>query len=103
MVKIVWLPKARKRVKEIHSYYKEKSKSAANKLKKDIKSSTTPLCDFPQMGTLEPNLVDLHISFRFLVVRNNYKIIYYFDNETVYIATVWDCRQDNKKLKSELI
>ncbi|NDV97420.1 type II toxin-antitoxin system RelE/ParE family toxin [Dysgonomonas sp. 521] len=103
MVKIVWLPKARKRVKEIHSYYKGKSKSAANKLKKDIKSCTAPLCDFPQMGTLEPNLADLHISFRFLVVRNNYKIIYYIDSETVYIATVWDCRQDNKKLKSELI
>ncbi len=74
MVKIIWLPKAKVRVKEIYSYYKNKSKSAADKLKKDIKSSTTPLNNFPQMGALEPILSDLPISFRYLIVRNNYKI-----------------------------
>jgi plasmid stabilization system protein ParE len=105
MVKIIWLPKAKERVKEIHSFYKEKSKTAADNLKKDIKSSTIPLSNFPQMGTLEPILSDLSESFRSLVVRNNYKIVYFIDEEKeiVYIVTVWDCRQDNKKLREEVM
>jgi plasmid stabilization system protein ParE len=101
MVKIIWLPKAKKRIKEIYLYYKEKSKSAADRLRKDIKSSTIPLYKFPQMGTLEPDLSDLSVSFRSLVVRGNYKIIYYTDEEKeiINIATIWDCRQDKKKLR----
>jgi plasmid stabilization system protein ParE len=105
MVKVVWLPKAKIRVKEIHSYYKEKSKSAADKLKEDIKSSTVPLNNFPQMGALEPVLSDLPVSFRYLIVRENYKIIYYIDEEKeiINIVTVWDCRQGTKKLKDEIM
>lgn len=104
MVRIIWLPKAKIRVKEIYSYYKGKSKLAADKLKKDIKSSAIRLNDFPQMGPLEPNLSGLPVSFRYLVVRDYYKIIYYIDeeNETINIVTVWDCRQDDKKLKNEI-
>jgi plasmid stabilization system protein ParE len=105
MVKIIWLPKAKIRVKEIHSYYKGKSKSVANKLKNDIKSSTIPLNNFPQMGALEPILSDLPISFRYLVVRDNYKIIYFVDEEQeiINIVTIWDCRQNPKELRKEVI
>jgi len=101
---VVWLPLAKKRAKEIHSFYKNKSKLAADKLVMDIKQATIPLAEFPQMGALEQNLSDLQISFRSLVVRDNYKIVYFIEEEknTVNIATVWDCRQDDKKLKNEL-
>lgn len=96
MVKVIWLPLAIERLEEIHTYYKEKSKQVANQIKKDIKSATISLKEFPQMGTLEPTLSELSIDFRYLVVRGNYKIIYFIEDENVNIATIWDCRQDNK-------
>ncbi|MDR0823730.1 MAG: type II toxin-antitoxin system RelE/ParE family toxin [Prevotella sp.] len=97
-------PKAEQRLKEIHSFYKQNSKSAADKLLADIKNAVSPLADFPQMAALEPILSDFSISFRSLVVRDNYKIVYFIDEEKeiINIATIWDCRQNPKNLKKEL-
>jgi len=103
-MEIMWQPKAEQRLKEIYSFYREKSRSAANKLLVDIKNAVFPLAQFPQMAALEPYLSDLPVSFRSLVVRDNYKIIYFIDEDKdiINIVTIWDCRQDDKKLKNEL-
>ena len=37
-------------------------------------------------------------GFRYLV-ESNYKIIYWQENELITIASVFDCRQDPKKMK----
>ncbi|WP_080904677.1 type II toxin-antitoxin system RelE/ParE family toxin [Parabacteroides sp. Marseille-P3160] len=103
-MEIIWQPKAEQRLKEIYSFYREKSRSEANKLLVDIKNAVFPLVQFPQMAALEPYLSDLPVSFRSLVVRDNYKIIYFIDEDKdiINIVTIWDCRQDDKKLKNEL-
>lgn len=58
---------------------------------KDIKTSVDTLSKFTQMGILEPVLSDSPVSFRYLVVRDNYKIIYFIDEEKaiINIATVF--------------
>jgi mRNA-degrading endonuclease RelE of RelBE toxin-antitoxin system len=57
------------------------------------------------MAAIEPILSDLPKTYRTFVVGDNYKIIYYIDNDknNVKIATVWDCRQDDKKLTKEIM
>lgn len=103
-MEVVWSKKAVSRIKEIWDYYKTKSKKAALMLVNDIEVAGNSLSKFPQMAPIEPSLSEMTKTYRALVVRNNYKIIYFIDeeNDTVYVVTVWDCRQDNKKLKSEL-
>lgn len=96
MVEIVWLPKAIERLQAIHTFYLSKSQKSANTLKKDIIAAAKLLYQHPEIGLIEPILSDLPICFRSLVVRNNYKIIYYISEQTIYIATIWDCRQENK-------
>jgi len=95
MVEIVWLPKAIERLQTIHTFYLSRSKKSANLLKKDIITTAKLLHKHPEIGSIEPNLSDLPICFRSLIVRNNYKVIYYISDKTVYIATIWDCRQEN--------
>jgi plasmid stabilization system protein ParE len=104
-MKIYWTHKADARIDEIFDFYNERSPKVAREILIDIKRAVEPLVKFPQMAAIEPILSDLSISFRSLVVRNIYKIIYYVDekNETINIVTVWDCRQDNKKLKKEVM
>lgn len=103
-MKINWTHKADMRIDEIIDYYKKISPKVAREILLCIKIAVNPLVNFSQMGPLEPNLSGLPVSFRYLVIRDNYKIIYYIDeeNETVNIVTVWDCRQDDKKLKNEI-
>lgn len=97
--------KAEQRLKEIYSYYKLRSKKVADELLADIYNSVYPLGNFPQMGVLEPILSDLPVNFRSFVVRDNYKIVYFIDEEKeiVNIATIWDCRQNPKKMKEEVM
>lgn len=101
---VIWSKRATSRTKEIWDYYKSKSKKAALLLVNDIEEAGKLLGEFPQMAPIEPSLSEMTITYRALVVRNNYKIIYFIDEKinTIYIVTVWDCRQDNKRLKEEV-
>lgn len=102
---VIWSDKAKLRVRQIFEFYEQKSYKAASKLVFDIETAGNSLSKFPQMAAIEPILSDLSKTYRALVVRDNYKIIYYIDNDknNVKIATVWDCRKDDKKLKNEVI
>ena len=79
--------------------------SAANKILKDIYDAVLPLQNFPQMAAIEPLLSDLPITFRSLIVRSIFKVIYFIDEEkeVINIATIWDCRQDDKRMKDEVL
>jgi plasmid stabilization system protein ParE len=104
-MKIDWSKKSKKRMHEIRVYYETKSLKVSKEILTDITDSAKALTKFPQMAQIEPLLSDLPISFRSLVVRGIYKIIYYVDErkEVINIVTVWDCRQDDKKLKEEVV
>lgn len=101
---VIWSKKATYRIKEIWDYYKSKSKKAALLLINDIEEAGRLLGKFPQMAPIEPTLSEMTMTYRALVVRHNYKIIYFIHEQTntIYIITVWDCRQDDKKLKEEV-
>jgi plasmid stabilization system protein ParE len=102
---VIWSDKAKLRVRQIFEFYEQNSYKAATKLVSDIETAGNSLSKFPQMAAIEPILSDLPKTYRALVVRDNYKIIYYIDNDrdSIKIATVWDCRQDDKKLRKEVM
>jgi plasmid stabilization system protein ParE len=102
-MKIDWTEKAEERLDEIYAYYSVKSKKVSMEIVREIKSAVDPLIEFPQMAAIEPLLSDLPKSFRSLIVRRIYKIIVDDDRDSIKIATVWDCRQDNKKLRKEVM
>jgi plasmid stabilization system protein ParE len=104
-MKINWTEKAEERLDEIYAYYSLKSKKVSMKIVREIKSAVDPLAGFPQMAAIDPLLSDLPKSFRSLIVRRIYKIVYYIDDigEKINIVTVWDCRQDDKKLRKEVM
>lgn len=98
VVSIIWLPVAQKHLKHIFVFIRKKSEQAAIKILNEIIDATEALIHFPQLGCIELSLEDCSKTYRFLVVRN-YKIIYYTERNVVYIAAVWDCRQNTSRLK----
>lgn len=57
------------------------------------------LLHFPEMAQAEPLLSEFIETYRSLLVRNAYKVVYYIKNETIFIVAVFDCRQNPEKLK----
>jgi toxin ParE1/3/4 len=68
----------------------------ASKVIDKIIARTRQLQDFPLSGKIQPT--QTRQEYRFLV-EGNYKIIYSFRSNKVYINTIFDTRQDPKKLK----
>jgi plasmid stabilization system protein ParE len=61
--------------------------------------SSVTLAFFPSRNPFEPLLRDEPIVYRFLV-KGNYKIIYFVDNEEVVIVLVFDTRKCPNRLLS---
>ncbi|GHT02568.1 hypothetical protein FACS189440_05640 [Bacteroidia bacterium] len=102
-MRIVILPKAEKRLDEIYNFIKINYPKAAADICNDILDEIEFLKNFPKMAAVEPILAGCTEIFRSLVVRRHYKVIYYIEDETIYIVTIWDCRQDPKRLWNEVV
>ncbi len=68
----------------------------AQKVIDKIIARVRQLEDFPLSGRIQPT--QTRQEYRFLV-EGNYKIIYSFRNNKLYINTIFDTRQDPDKLK----
>jgi toxin ParE1/3/4 len=97
-LRVFWTDTALNQLKDIYYYYKVK---ASQKVAKDIVNKlvnrTIQLEKNPRCGQKEPLLAHRKFEFRYLI-QGNYKIIYWVEGNYVKIATVFDSRQNPKKL-----
>jgi len=87
---IQWSPNALKKAKRIYFFIEKKSPQAAAKLIETIAQAASRLADFPQMAAREPILAGRTKTYRSLIVKRHFKIVYFVDetNDEVHIATV---------------
>ena len=94
-MKILWLELAEEDIESIYQFYAEdKSIKAANKIYNDILDATDSLAVFPQKASIEPDVSDDDEEYRSLVVQKHFKIIYFVECDSIYIAAIWDCRRN---------
>ena len=99
--KILWTDFAIYQLKDIFDYHLIKaSPNIAQRLVQKIIDATIILENNPKSGRKEDLLADRHQDFRFVIAKT-YKIIYWIDYEfnIVNIATVFDTRQNPKKIR----
>lgn len=100
MVKeIIWSKRAQSDRKEIFRYWikKNKSNSYSKKLNRLSKEAVRLISEYPEIG----RSTDVeHVRIKIVV---DYLIIYEVDQkQRLLILTIWDSRQNPKKLKSIL-
>jgi plasmid stabilization system protein ParE len=97
---IIWLTRAQIDMDALYKFYSRKSEQAAVNIHNGIIDETDRLANNPCMVPIEPAITKAQKTYRSLVVSNGrFKVIYFVENETVYIARVWGCKQDDSKLK----
>ena len=89
-------------LESIYNYLQTKSNYAAAIIHNHILDEIERLIDFPQIAPIEPELKGFTHTYRSLVVRKTYKVIFYIEDDTIYISALFDCRQNPQKLKGSL-
>lgn len=97
---IIWMPEALEVLENIRKYLHENdAPRAAAKLIGQLRKYAGNLADNPNLGIIEPLLAEDSNGYRSLIVRKRYKLIYYVEGETIYIDTIYDCRQQPSRLQ----
>ena len=97
-IKIVWTDFAIEKLSAIFQYYKDVAGTEkAEQIVNQIVDRTIYLEKHPIAGVKEVLLYKRKKEYRYLV-EGNYKIIYWMDANIITIATVFDTRQNPKKI-----
>jgi plasmid stabilization system protein ParE len=101
-VKILWTEGAINDLKDIFDYYNLKAgRKIALRLTNSLLDKPQKLISNPEIGQKEKLLSGLKTEMRYLI-DGNYKIVYWNEKNIIYIATVFDCRQNPIKLKNKV-
>ncbi len=95
--KVIWTDEAILDLELIYDFIALKSEKAAQKLVESLLLRTRQLEDFPTSGPAETEL-SIAQKYRYLV-ESHFKIIYSIRNQSVFIETVIDTRQNPLKNK----
>ncbi len=99
---LYWTAKAKRDLKDIAGYLKkEASKEIAYKQVKSIKHCADLLETNPLLGFKEPLLDCMAVEYRSLV-HGHYKIVYSVEDGTIYINSIFDCRQAPDSIKQTI-
>lgn len=102
-LKIQWKKRAEKSLKQIDAWYlKKMGVTAADKFTCGILDCVEMLAQNPWAGPIEIKSEELLHEYRSFVEHKNHKIIYYVENDILYIADIWSSNMNPRKIKSRL-
>jgi plasmid stabilization system protein ParE len=102
-MKLKWTAPARKQLDRIYRFYEQRNVNVATSIFNEIIDESEQLINFPQMAAIEPILIDFKETYRSLIVRRHFKVVYRTTVDTIYIVAVFDCRQDSQKLRNNIL
>lgn len=77
--------------------------TAAEKFKESVIKAEKLLGSTPLIGPIEPLLVNHPRPYRFLLINNLNKVVYYIEDDIVHVATFWDVRREPKELVEDMV
>ena len=102
MKKIIFTEVAKQRLFDIYRYHKkEATTKVAKSIIKNIFTASQKLKKYPLLGNEEAYLKPLKRNYRKLII-GNYKLIYRVIDNTVFIDTIFDSRQQPIELTKDV-
>lgn len=97
-MRVIWHPQAEDALDQVANYVREQF--GAKRMKvflKEVRSTTKMLSHSPNIGPIDPLFDDRPIAYRYVIINNLSKMVYYIDDDVIYIAAFWDTRCEPKK------
>ena len=102
-MKIIWAEEAFQVWQDTIDYIvKEFGVRAAEKFYKKTEEWQDVLSSSPKAGKIEPLLNNRRRSYRSIVITKQAKLIYYIEDETVFIVDFWDTRREPQQQADKL-
>ena len=101
-MKLLFAPEALEDMENIYHYYAERNERYAVELYNQIINEAEYLQRFPFIAQKEPLLAEYPETYYSLIVWHCYKLVYFIENDTVNVVSVFDCRQNPEVLKKRL-
>jgi plasmid stabilization system protein ParE len=100
-MRLLWYSDAAADLDEIYDYYVTLNPRNAAMLYNSILDDSEILCTHPCIAPIEPLLKDLPEKYRSLIVaKGRYKLVYYIENESVFVVQVFACQRNYRRLRS---
>ena len=88
-----WSVRAAQRYERVYRYVRSTfGMKAASDFRKRVKETERLLQSNPQLGALEPLLIDSSNSYRSVTIYGLSKLVYVVEDNTILVADFWDCR-----------
>lgn len=92
--KVIWSPQASIDLEEIILYIAERNPINVGAIFNQLKSKADGLSKFPYKGVVVPELKTFGITSYLQLIAKPWRIIYRIQEETVFVVTVIDSRQN---------
>ena len=102
-MKVIWDPKARKGRNQVAKYIlRQFGVKRKDEFLLEVRETTKILKIHPNLGPIDPLFDDRPKTYRSVIINGLSKMVYFIDDDTIYIAAFWDCRQDPKEQASKV-
>lgn len=102
-MRIEWSPRALREWENTVRYiFREFGRKAAEEFEQDIAKWESRIAINPELAHQEPLLKERTKLYRGLIVSRHSKLIFYVEDEVVYIADLWDMRREPSRLSRRL-
>ena len=97
-MKVEWTDLAKEQSRQIAGYIRRQfGINRAKEYKQEVDQTVKMIVLHPNIGIIDPLFEDRSIAYRSIIINGLSKMVYFIDDETIYIAAFWDTRREPKK------
>lgn len=97
-MKVVWDSKARKGRNQVAKYiHRQFGAKRKDEFLVEVRETTKMLKIHPNLGSIDPLFDARPKTYRSIIINGLSKMVYFIDDDLIYIAAFWDCRQEPNK------
>lgn len=94
-MKVIWQPEAENGRQQIANYIRQNfDKKTMVEFMQEVRKTTQHLCQFPEMGRIDPLFENRTNTYRSIIVNKLSKLVYRIDDDIINIVAFWDCRRE---------
>ena len=100
----IWDSEAKKAQRQVAAYIrKEFGVMRAKKFRQEVDDTVNQLMRSPGIGQIDPLFRDRVRTYRSVIINALNKLVYYVEDDTIYIAAFWDTRREPIKQREQTI
>ena len=97
-MKVEWTDLAIRQKNQVADYIRRRfGFKRKKKFAQEVDQAVNMVLRNPNIGPIDPLFDDRPIAYRYVIINSLSKMVYYIDDDVIYIAAFWDTRREPKK------